>query len=331
MKIGIIGPPQSGKTTIFKVLVQPKIEHIGVVKIPDERLEELSKIFGSKKITHSEFTFLDIGFPASKRDVPKVHDSDCLILVIGIFSEGDSKKDLESCWTELILVDLEITENRLTRLKKELSSGKLELKKESSLLERCRDFLSNSKPLWKMDLVKEDRVLLSGYQFLSLKPILIVANLKEEGKISEGLNQVREFCQKEGLSLVEGLGKLELELLDLKEDERASFMRELGISIPLNTILLKKCCEVLNLVTFFTVVGNEARAWTIKKDTSALEAAGKVHTDMMRGFIKAEVINYSDFVKLGSMQKARETGALRLEGKEYLVQDGDIIQFRFSV
>lgn len=331
MKIGIIGPPQSGKTTLFKTLVGPNIEHIGVVKISDERLENLAHQFNSKKITNSELKFLDIGFPASKKEVSKAHESDCLVLVIGVFSGGDSRKELEQCWIELMLADLEIVQNRIARVKKELSSGKIEAKKEFDLLNRCESFLSDSKPLWKMSLLKEEKKLLMGYQFLSLKPILVVANLKEEDSDAENLKSVREFCQKESVLLVETFVRLEQELLELKEEERINFMKELGIAMPLNILLVNKCHEALNLVTFFTVVGTEARAWIIEANSSALEAAGKVHTDMMKGFIRAEVINYTDFIKLGSLQKAHEAGALRLEGKDYIVKDGDIIQFRFNV
>ncbi|MCH8055980.1 MAG: redox-regulated ATPase YchF, partial [Deltaproteobacteria bacterium] len=235
-------------------------------------------------------------------------------------------KEIRDFETELKLTDLAVIENRLARLKKEKGRGH-----EKELLERCQAFIEQEQPLRLLSLSEEEGRMLSGFGFLSQKPLLILLNREEEdiGKTPPG--EIIAYLAKERLETVPLCAKVEMELTDLEEDERSEFLKEWGMTESARDRFVRSCYVLLQLVSFLTHNEEEVRAWSIRRGTSALKAAGKVHDDMERGFIRAEVVHYNDFVQYGSEAKCREAGKLRLEGKEYIVQDGDIIRFRFHV
>lgn len=348
MKIGIIGCPQSGKTTVFNLLSGSNFElhsfssgkaeaHLGTIKVPDPRLEHLSLTFKPKKTTYTEISFVDSGaMPGGQLsvgfDIAQLKDVDALAHVVGMFAASDPLSLVTTVETELMLVDMEAIQNRTSALKKDIARGKKEEKKEYELLLRCQESLEKEMPLKGMNLTEEEDKLIRGYKFLTLKPMLVVANLSEEQLSSPPTEKLKEMLNARGIKLVEICGKAEMEILELEEKDRKDFLKELGIRESGRDRFIRGCYEALDLVSFFTVVGNEVKAWTVKKGTSALEAAGKIHTDMQRGFIRAEVINYKTFIDCqSSLKEAKSKGLLRLEAKEYIVQDGDIINFKFSV
>jgi GTP-binding protein YchF len=334
MRIGIIGPPQSGKTTMFKVLLQQEISgSIGSVRIPDSRIEKISEIFSSKKTTHPELTFLDIG-PVStlnKKDLSDLHDIDLFICVIGSFFSEDPGKDFESSLTDMMLLDLELMQNRIARLKKEGKKGGIE--SEMKILEKCQAFISDGKPLRNAGLTEEEIKALSGMLFLSLKPVITVLNLSDGDK--DALNAktapIEEYCRSKGIPIIRFFGKTELELMELEEEERKKFIKEMGPGYSFREDVSRLIIKQQNLITFFTTGEKETRGWYLKSGLPILEAAGKIHSDMKRGFIRAEVVNFEDFIKYGSMHQVREKGLLKVEGKEYIVREGDIVNIRFNV
>lgn len=334
MKIAIIGPPQSGKTTVFKVLLQKDSSGpIGTVRIPDERIEKISRAFSSKKTTHPELTFLDIG-PISdlnKKDVSELHDIDLFMAVVGAFFSEDPRKDFESLMTDLILSDLDLIQNRLSRLHKEGKKGDIE--RELQVLERCQGFLSDGKPLWKADLGIDEVKLLSGLVFLSVKPIISVVNISDDDKelMQDRIAPLEAYCRSNEIPVVRVFGKIESELMELDESERKKFLEELGEGYNFRETISRLIVKEKNLITFFTTGEKETKGWYLKSGLPVLEAAGKIHSDIKRGFIRAEVVNFEDFEKYGSMHKAKEAGLLKIEGKEYIVKDGDIINIRFNI
>ena len=329
MKIGIIGPPQSGKTSIFKILLHKDVSgNIGVFKVHDHRIDQVSEIFSSKKTTHPEFIFVDIG-PVSefkKKDLSQLHDIDLFLCVVGAFFSQDPKKDFESTLTDIILFDLEIIQNRIDRLKKE---GKPEAERELRVLEKCQGVVSDGRLLYKGGLEKEEIKILSGLTFLSSKAIILAINVSDEDKTD--LSALEEYCKSKDIHFIRFLGKTELELLELAPEEREKFKKEMGLAYDLRGDLSKLIMSQLDLVTFITTGDKETKGWYLRSGLSAIEAAGKIHSDMKRGFIRSEVVNFEDFIKCGSMHSARGKGVLKVEGKDYVVKDGDIINVRFNV
>lgn len=344
MKVGLIGLQGAGKTTIFNMLTGLKADvgysagkaevHLGVIKVPDPRIDRLSQIFKPRKTTYAEIRFTD--FPPSDASerlrgggelVSQMRDVDAIALVLRDFGhEANPIKELNDLLSEMILADLAVVENRLVRLKKEKARPQ-----ESEVLERCRTALENEDSLRNVSFTAEEEVLLSGFGFLSRKPVLALFNTSDErtGKpLLHSRRQELERYKMEGLLLA---GKVETEILDLDEPDRRSFLVEMGIEEPARDRFIRASYHLLDLISFFTTGEDEVRAWTIKRGTPARKAAGKIHSDMEQGFIRAEVITYEDFIALGSEAKCREAGKLRLEGKDYVVQDGDIIHFRFNV
>jgi len=342
MKIAIIGLQGSGKTTVFETLIKESGQeikygtygderlkpHLGTILVFDERLNELARIFKPKKITYSEITFIDRpGF-----DMVHAKEADALISVIGLFMNRDGVKDISDVEAEMILSDLNVIQNRLKKLEKEIKAKEVKDEVEYELLLKCNKILENGGILRSLPLTENEKMLLHGYQLLTLKPILVVLNISESEIGKEASPEIIELLKKKKMDFVKFCAEIEFEIMDLKEDERPEFLKSLGIEKSARDKLVRASFDMMNLISFFTVKGDEVRAWAIRAGTKAVDAAGKVHTDMKRGFIRAEVVNFKDFIESGSsLHEAKSKGHLRLEGRDYIVKDGDIIDFRFSV
>jgi len=344
MKVGLIGHRGAGKTTIFNMLTGLQAQvggfggkeevHLGVIKVPDARIDKLSQIYKPKKTTYAEIRFTD--FPPSQGEdnlksnqalVTQMREVDAITLVLRDF-DGDVNplKDLNELLTEMILADLTVVENRRSRLKKEKARPL-----EEALLERCAKALENEQSLRSLTFSADEENLASGFGFLSRKPLLVIFNQAEAkaGKPLDGTYQAE--LDKRGLQGLGLAGKVEMEIAQLDEPDRSAFLKEIGIDEPARDRFIRTSYGLLDLISFFTAGEDEVRAWTITQGTVAKSAAGKIHSDIERGFIRAEVIAYEDFIALGSEVKCKEASKLRLEGKDYVVKDGDIAHFRFAV
>jgi GTP-binding protein YchF len=350
VKVGIAGFPRSGKTSIFNALTgqhadvggfsEPGKVHLGTIKVPDPRIDKLSEIFKPRKTTYAEMVFVD--FPAAAEaagshaldtaTLTQMRESDALVQVVRGFADtitGDAPnpvRDLENFKSELLLSDLVLIEKRLERLKKE--KGK---EQERALLERCKAWLDQEQPLRRLDLSTEEVASIAGFGFLSRRPLMVVLNVGEADVASDMPAAVAEFLAMENMEGLLLSGKIEMEIAALEADDRQAFLEDLGLKATARERFIRAAYELLDQISFLTSGEDEVRAWTIKRGTTAVKAAGKIHSDIERGFIRAEVVHYEDFVQYGSDAKCREHGKLRLEGKEYVVKDGDIIHFRFNV
>ena len=342
MKVGLIGHRGAGKTTIFNMLTGMQAQvggfakeevHLGVIKVPDERIDRLSQIYKPKKTTYAEIRFTD--FPPQAEDnlksnnalVMQMREVDAIALVLRDFEPGSSPiRDLNDLLTEMILADLAVVENRRSRLKKEKGRPQ-----EEGLLARCAEALENEQSLRTLSFSSEDENLLSGFGFLSRKPVLVLFNQAEDKAGQFLAVAYQEELQRRGLEGLALAGKVEMEIAQLDERDRAAFLQEIGIAEPARDRFIRASYHLLNVISFFTGGEDEVRAWTITQGTHARQAAGKIHSDIERGFIRAEVIAYADFIAHGSEAKCKEAGKLRLEGKDYVVKDADIIHFRFAV
>ncbi|AER67253.1 GTP-binding protein YchF [Thermovirga lienii DSM 17291] len=363
LNCGIVGLPLCGKTTVFNVITKAGAEvkpyasgktdpNRAVVSVPDRRFDKLVEVYQPKREVPAQVEFVDLA--GLSKDASKgaglgnaflsfVGESDALVHVIRCFDnpevphpEGDvdPARDWEIVEMELIFRDLSVIENRLNRLnsKKKLQA---EEEKEKDLLERCRKFLLEERPLRDMEMTKEEIKLLKGFAFLTVKPELVVLNL-DETQVDEssipGMEAFKKLAADRNLQVVKLFGRMEMDLLDLDEEEQKEFMADLEIEEPGRERLISAAYRLLGLISFFTVGKDEVKAWTIRENSTAVEAAGAIHTDLARGFIRAQVVHYDDFEANDfSMAKCREKGLLRLEGKEYIVKDGDIIEIRFNV
>ncbi|MBM3239765.1 redox-regulated ATPase YchF [Candidatus Poribacteria bacterium] len=362
MQIGIIGMPYVGKTTLFNALTKAKAEtgtyagrmdfNLGEVKVPEERLELLAAIFKPKKIVPASIEYIDIGGIA-KGVVEKggmdadllatLRNIDALAHVVRVFEDDnvphvegniDPQRDIKNLNVELALADLQIIEKRLERLVRELRTTKIPvLVHEQELLEKFRHFLESNVPLREIDISDGEELMIRGYQFLSQKPLLLILNIGEEqiGDSDTLIEQLSEFTQKPKTKALAVCAQLEMEIAALDAEDAAVFIEDLGLKESAMTRVIHTSYELLSLITFFTGGDNEVRAWTAKQGTTAISAAGMIHSDMERGFIRAETIQADDLIRCGSLAKAREAGLLRLEGKEYLVKDKDFLTIRFSV
>jgi GTP-binding protein YchF len=305
-----------------------------VIKVPDARIDKLSAIFKQKKTTYAEIRFTD--FPPSQGEeelksnsalVTQMREVDAITLVLRDFDAGaNPMKDLNALLTEMILADLTVVENRRGRLKKEKARPL-----EEALLERCAVALENEESLRNLDFTADEENLASGFGFLSRKPLLVIFNRSEEkASVPLETGNQQELARRglQGLALA---GKVEMEIAQLDENDRAAFLQEIGIEEPARERFIRVSYTLLDLISFFTTGEDEVRAWTIAQGTMARKAAGRIHSDIERGFIRAEVVAYDDFIIHGSEAKCKEAGKLRLEGKDYPVKDGDIIHFRFAV
>jgi GTP-binding protein YchF len=358
MKVGIFGLPQSGKTAVFRVLAERHDLHdthgeaqVAAVKLPEERLDLITRVFGSKKTTQAEIIFVDTvalqrGHADAKRAeslTPLLGDADAFALVVRCFDlAGDAPgkaaaDELGSLLLELALTDLAILERRLDRLERDLRQGKKEVAPEHELLKRCAEHLESGGLLSRLALSDEEDKSLRGFALLTMKPLLVVANVGEAEASGDALSPdgklaaLADRCRELALPAMAFCAELEAEILELEPAEQAAFLADYGIAEFARDAFVRASFDLLGLVTFFTANENEARAWNIPRGSTALEAAGKVHTDMARGFIRAEVIAYDALSEAGSVAECRHRGTARLEGKEYPVKDGDILQIRFSV
>jgi GTP-binding protein YchF len=358
---GLLGSPNVGKSTIFNALTSAGAEiasypfttvepNVGVVKVPDERLQSLARIVKPKKVTPTTMKFMDIaglvkgaskGEGLGNQFLGYIRDVDAIAHIVRCFEDAnvahvegsvDPKRDIELVNAELVLADLETVEKRVIKASKLLKSGKEEVAKELNLSQKLQETLAKGLPARRLQAEEEEqRESLKELNLLTAKPLLYVANLGERGlEESRWLTTVQEIAQKEGAPVVEIYGKIEAELSELPEEERGEFSREMGLDSSGLEKLIKVGYELLGLISFYTTVGDELRAWTVRTGTRAPQAAGKVHTDMEQGFIRAEVISFEDFIAAGSESAARERGLMSSEGKEYVIRDGEVIQFRFS-
>jgi hypothetical protein len=335
MKIGIVGLPGSGKSTVFDAITQ-KISgkerdltkpRLGTIFIPDERLDFLASRIKPKKTTYSEITFTDMpGYnPRQIREV------DALVFCIGTFAGGDILKDLKDFEADMILTDLEAVNSRLERMTKELTRGGSDLKNEHEVLLSCKESLEGERELRSLELAPAQEKLIAGYQFLSRRPFIAVSNIAED-QLNKGVSKpVEDYASGKSFRVIEFCAKIESELSELSEEERPAFMKDIGIESSAREKFIRVSYEMMGLIHFYTIKGDETRSWMIKKGITAHEAAGKIHTDIKRGFIRAEVVNFRDFKECGSLQAAKEKGHFMTEGKEYIVKDGDIINFKFNV
>ncbi|UCD56314.1 MAG: redox-regulated ATPase YchF, partial [Candidatus Hydrogenedentota bacterium] len=349
---GITGLAQSGKTTVFRSLVgfsggsketHGQGIHVGNVKVPDARLDRLAEIFKPPKVVNADIDFMDIvgvradqkGAGLTPQVITEIRTADALVAVVRAFNNPsvvhplgtiDPLRDIKNVEAELSLTDMIQIEKRLQKIEKEHSDG---MEKEALL--RVRGVLDAEGPLRLLRLNESELRTLAGFCFLSQKPLLLLLNIGEDD-IGEPPNpEVAGFAEKNGHCLMQYCAEIELEISELEPEEQAGFLAEMGLQGSGKERLVRKVYDMLRLISFFTIGDTEIRAWSIPNGTPALQAAGKVHSDMERGFIRAEVINFEDFSEIGSMQAARDSGHLRLEGKDYEVRDGDLMRFRFHV
>jgi GTP-binding protein YchF len=362
LRAALIGFPSSGKTTLFQLMTSAKDApkgkgdvNIGISKVPDARLDTLTAMYNPRKRVPAtvEFTDMIAGARAGAGaqalvDVAGYKNADALVHVVRAFRDPavphpsgsiDPARDAQAMEDELILADLGVAERRLERIEKDLKKGKsAELERERQLVQRCKAALEEGKPLRTLELTADDRKLLRGFQFLSAKPLLLVINL-DEADVADAGASVERAAAKTGLTdflahaatkAVALCAKIELEIAQLEPADAAAFLGDLGLTESGLDRVIGTTYDLLGYMSFFTVGEDECRAWSIARETPAQLAAGEIHSDIQRGFIRAEVVSYDALTSRGTMAACREHGEVRLEGKDYIVQDGDIINFRFA-
>ncbi len=361
LRAALIGLPATGKTTLFQLMTAVREAgrpahgrgevQIGISKVPDARLDRLTAMFNPKKHVPATVEFADLAAATGARalvDVAAYKNADALVHVVRAFADGavphvhesvDPARDAQAMEDELILADLGVVERRLERLEKDLKKTKSpELEKERDLLTRCKDALENGTPLRALNLAGEDLKRLRGFQLLSAKPLLLVINL-DEADVSAVGGDVAKAAEKTGLSAflsraatlaVPVCGKIELEIGQLEAADAAAFLADLGLEQSGLDRVIRATYDLLGYISFFTVGEDECRAWSIPRGINAQLAAGEIHSDIQRGFIRAEVVAYDRLIERGSLAACRDNGEMRLEGKEYVVADGDIINFRHA-
>jgi len=358
MQIGLVGLQYSGKTTLFNTLAKTEADQTGseeanveVVKVPDERVNKLAEIFNPPKIVNATIEVFD--FPGLRMSedgkvkmtssfLRNVRDNDALFYVIRQFHEEtvphpmnnvDPLRDIKFLETEFLLYDLSFFENRLEKLKKDIMRNKDEsLKRELPVVEKCIAHLENEQPLRSLTLDENERKAIAGYQIFTLKPLVVALNCDENSmdKIDQIVEKIKSEIQLDNVHVIPFFAKIENELSQLDDNDRKSFMEDYGIKESAQSKILRTSYDILGLHSFFTAGETEVHAWTIKKGDTAHFAAKAIHSDFYDRFIRAEVVHYDDFVKNGSFAKCKETGTWRLEGKEYIVQDGDILVIRHN-
>ena len=363
MKIGIVGLPNVGKSTLFNSITKAGAEcanypfctiepNVGVVAVPDERLDKLAEMYKPQKVTHAIVEFVDIaglvkgaskGEGLGNKFLSHIRETDAIVQVVRCFEDSnithvdgsiDPIRDIETINFELIFADIETINKRLDKARKMLKADK-KYQLEIDLLERIKENLENGISARSLEYTDEELPIVKDMWLLSSKPTLYVTNIAEDQittwQDDDNVKKVKEYAQKENSDIVPLCVKIEEELSTLEEDDKIEMLEALGLEESGLDKLIKKSYDLLGLMSFLTAGEPEVRAWTIKKGTKAPEAAGKTHSDIERGFIKAEAVSYEDLIREGSMNEAKEKGLVRSEGKEYIMQDGDIVLFRFNV
>jgi len=358
MKAGIIGLPQVGKTSLFKILtkakvsehVNPREAHIGMAKVPDDRLDRLAEQCNPRKLVHASVEFVDvaaIGQDALKETafLANLRNVDALLHVLRAFEDDsiphvgpvDPLRDIKNVDLDLMVSDLGQIEKRLERLQKDLKKAKTpDIEKEHELIVRCKEWLETDRPLREIEMTADDKKRIRGFMFLSEKPMLYVLNIGESSQLGKDLDEAAtkyklgDATAKPNTGATAICGKVEAELAEMSDADAADFLSSYGLTESGLTRLIRKTYELLGLISFFTVGEDECRAWTIERGTKAQQAAGAIHTDLEKHFIRAETIHWDQLLEAGSEANARAKGTLRLEGKEYLVKDGDVMHIRHS-
>lgn len=366
MKLGIVGLPNVGKSTLFNSLTKAGAEsanypfctidpNVGVVTVPDERLKLLGDFYHSKKVTPAVIEFVDIaglvkgaskGEGLGNQFLANIREVDAIVHVVRCFEDSnivhvdgsiDPLRDIETINLELIFSDLEILERRISKAVRAARNDKT-IAKELALMERIKAHLEDGKMAKSFDDIndEDEQQWLESYNLLTYKPVIFAANVAEDdladdGASNAGVQAVREYAARENCEVFVVCAEIEQEIAELDDDEKSMFLEELGLKESGLEKLIKASYSLLGLISYLTAGEPEVRAWTIKKGTKAPQAAGKIHSDFERGFIRAEIVSYDDLMACGTYNAAKEKGLVRLEGKEYVVQDGDIILFRFNV
>ena len=365
MNIGFAGLPMAGKTTVFNMATRSKAEtrdylsqsdqvNTGIIKVPDARIDALTEIFKPKRTVLATVEFIDIpGVTKSDggndsglagKTLAHIRNCDAIGLVVRLFggtdvphvyNRIDPRADMEELFLEFVFSDLQVIQNKIERCKKEMKAGKKpEVVKELELMERLNEALEQNRLISELEMSPEEKALTRNYRFLTQKPIIAVGNCSEDQLKDQSQKAVADFralCDERGWRHLLLAARTEMEIADLSPEEELMFLQEYGIQESGRSRLIQEAYRILNYISFLTVGEDEVRAWPIQQGTVAQKAAGKVHSDIERGFIRAEVVAYEVFREKGSLAAVKQAGAFRLEGKEYVVKDGDIINFRFNV